>query len=66
MKRLTNQLLDRKQLASLLGVHIQTISRWKKSGYLPTPVVNGRNAYWSRKQIVRWISLKQLETIRNI
>jgi len=64
MMRQEPKLLDRRQLAKLLGVHPETISRWKRSGRLPTPIVNGRNFYWTKAQIDIW-SRQQLTTVGN-
>lgn len=50
------KLIDQKQLAILLGVNSQTITRWKKLGKIPKPLVDDDNRpFWSKIQIVFWL-----------
>jgi len=50
------KLLDKKRLATYLGVCERTIRRWRKEDKLPTPlIVDGKHRdYWSVAQIDRW------------
>lgn len=51
------KLLTTKELAKLLGKHVQTIQKWRRDRILPTPLIDSRNPAWSWMQIRRWIEL---------
>lgn len=45
-------LLDRKQIAKLVGKSYKTVCRWAKNGTLPEPHLKaGQNWYWTEEQI---------------
>jgi len=58
------KLLDKKRLATYLGVCERTIRRWRKQDKLPTPLIADGNHrdYWSVAQIDRWQSNGFLRT----
>jgi DNA-binding transcriptional MerR regulator len=47
----------RAELAKVLGVHPQTIKRWRKEGRIPEPAQRGTNGWhlWSPQQVQRMI-----------
>jgi len=50
------ELLNKKQLADLLGVSLKTLDRWTQRGILPPPARLGRRLKrWRRIDIERWI-----------
>jgi predicted DNA-binding transcriptional regulator AlpA len=51
------KLLTTKEVASLLGKHVQTVRQWRREGRLPEPLIDSRNPAWSWYQIRRWIEL---------
>lgn len=51
------KLLTTKEVAKILGKHVQTVQKWRREGRLPVPLINTRNPAWSWKQIRRWIEL---------
>ncbi|QDT97754.1 Prophage CP4-57 regulatory protein (AlpA) [Gimesia aquarii] len=44
------KLIDRRQLASKLGISIRTLQRWLSSGKIPKPIYLG-----SGRRLPRWI-----------
>jgi predicted DNA-binding transcriptional regulator AlpA len=40
------RLVGSSDLAQALGISTQTLWRWTKSGYIPSPKYFGRNPYW--------------------
>ena len=51
-----SQFFTAEDLAEMFGhVHVGTITRWWKSGYLPTPTKIGRRNLWSNVVIAKWL-----------
>ena len=44
------------EIAGMLGVHRQQVTRWRRNGKLPDPVavLQGDRPVWHRSQIVTW------------
>ena len=44
------------EIAGMLSVHRQQVTRWRRLGKLPTPVavLQGDRPVWHRSQIVKW------------
>ena len=55
----TVRLLDRRELAELLGVHPDTTKRWQRDGHLPPPIKvgigRGGKVAWRLSDIRRWL-----------
>ena len=51
------KLLSTKEVAKILGKHVQTVQKWRREGRMPTPLIDSRNPAWSWKQIRRWMEL---------
>lgn len=46
---------DTSQTAQLFGVHVSTINRWKKSGYLKMVRTIGNKDYFSKEEIANLV-----------
>lgn len=53
------KLLTTKEVASILGKHVQTVQKWRREGIIPKPIVDCRNPAWSWCQIRRWMELDE-------
>ncbi len=60
------KLLSTKEVAVILDKHVKTISRWRRNGTLPVPLIDARKPQWSYYQIRIWSTTRQLGTIGNI
>ncbi len=49
------KLLDQRALARLLGIHPDTVAKWRRQEKLPEPLVkDGRRCFWAVPQIETW------------
>lgn len=57
-------LLDKKQLAALLGVNVYTIDVWRKKQLIPPPIgLSPQVIRWRRSDIDRWMTERQLQPV---
>lgn len=52
----TLDLVGPSEIATMLGVHRQQVTRWRRNGKMPEPVavLQGDRPVWYRSQIVSW------------
>jgi predicted DNA-binding transcriptional regulator AlpA len=59
------QLVSKKQLASLLGVHVWTIDNWRRRGAIPKPIcLSPQIVAWRRVDIDRWLAQREVQTLQ--
>lgn len=48
-------LLDRHEVADVLGVGTRTLHTWRQDGKFPPPVRIGYRPYWRQAEVSRWL-----------
>lgn len=44
-------MLQRKDIAKLIGISITLLIHWEKEGFLPSPTLRGKTNLWSNRTI---------------
>jgi len=53
-----NELLSRKDVATMYGVSYVTLRAWEKDGIIPKPIRKGSRVYWRKSEIINDINKK--------
>jgi excisionase family DNA binding protein len=54
------ELLDCRELAALLGVHVETVRKWSRTGRVPKVQVGPRTVRYDPREIARWLSDREV------
>jgi prophage regulatory protein len=57
MTRLIKNLLNEKQVSSMLGISPSTLDNWRKAGTFPQPLkLSEKTIRWSEADVLGWIA----------